>query len=173
MGPAGTQQDTTCRGSGALQLPKGSLLKMSSNFQSRDLDMPIRCTHCKKSTPVTAWRCACNRPWHVCPVHRNHHNGDGGRLKQSSRTDESQAINQIRNSPRWKRKRPPDQDFEEIAAQDERKAQRRREKGGTGKRDRQIVLDEAPGFKIPRTLLSSLRRRLWGNNNRDPSSSAA
>ena len=36
------------------------------NFQSRDLDMPNRCTHCKGYSPVRAWTCQCDKPWYTC-----------------------------------------------------------------------------------------------------------
>jgi len=129
------------------------------NFQSRDLDMPNRCTHCKGCSSVRAWICQCDTPWYVCQGHRNHHNGNQeGRQQAPTTTSQEHTFR-----TGTKRKRPLNQDYEELTAHEARRARNMREREHKGKRHRDIVLDDGPGLKVPCTLLNSLKGRLWGN----------
>ena len=131
--------------------------------------MPNRCTHCKGCSPVRAWMCQCDKPWYVCQGHRNHHNGNQEGRQQAPTTIPEEHICRTGT----KRTRPLNQDYEELAAHEARRARNMRERGRRDKRHRDIILDDGPGLKLPRTLLNSLKGRLWGRRPSSSSSSSA
>ena len=85
----------------------------------------------------------------MCSKHHDHlHNGEIEKAQSTPDDDPNAAP--ISHISQTKRKRPIGMDYDEIAASEERRAQLRRSRGKSAKREKVIELENEPSTKVAR-----------------------
>ena len=124
--------------------PRSSCSKVEPSsakiFQYRDLDRPHECSFCCKSTQVRTWLCPCDRPWHLCDMHRQFHSGKQvhGPQNKPETGPTASAFSRASNA---KRKRLRCEDIGDIDAWQENFHKCRRAIS-SAKRNREVDLNE-------------------------------
>ena len=135
----------------------------AKGFQTYDLDRPMKCPHCKKTTAARKWLCECKVPWFTCGAHRSYHCYDEVKA-QKSQKDEPSATNKSLHS-NTTRKRPLHMEYEEIVAQERKRAKLKKLREEEVRRKRDIELDDVPHPRVPRLLGPILHKRFRGDSS--------
>ena len=134
-----------------------------SDFQTVDLDKKHKCFRCCKYTEVKMWKCRCDTRWHICKQHRYNNNAIPEKPKSHmSQTARGQTPHRTKNnsSKAQKRKLTAPQSYDEILADDIKRANKKTRPSATNrKRKSDVALGELTHTGVKPSFLGPILSR--------------